>query len=223
MSTIAAARSRYVNDKHLATLPRPTRWTRRPYQWTTAGSDDAWEKAEDYFNQQAAQGWQLVKVGPLRWGFAPCQPGEFVYRIAFLEEVYGTPASQTYLTLLVDSGAEVVDIQKYLYAVTRRPAALGPYVIEGSTSSRLSHLRETIKRATYHLITAFGIMTTLAVIMGVLSVAPIALGPDGFNSALFMCVLGLVSTLPEAWIAYASVRRSLRKMGTLIADTSIHE
>jgi hypothetical protein len=146
----AAARPAIVPDKHKAELPRPTRREAGPLRVALDTDEErAFAIVEDYFNRRCQEGWALVDVGPLRWGFVACEPGEYVYRVATLEDPYYTPASQDYLDFLVSSGTEVVDIYANQFAFLRRPAALGPFEVAASRGAgRLAALRAGFVRMT---------------------------------------------------------------------------
>ncbi|MDR2454222.1 MAG: DUF2812 domain-containing protein [Bifidobacteriaceae bacterium] len=121
-----------VFDKQLAALPKATR-RRFHMSWLI-------DPTERWLNQQAAAGWAVVDCGPLRFGFAPSQPGEYQVRCQLLPGPYFDPDVQDYLATLQDSGAEVVYIGLDTFLIARRRAALGPFELYSDLDSRIGYL-----------------------------------------------------------------------------------
>jgi len=209
----------YVKDKHLTPLPKPTRYDLGPIIWTP-DEVNAWDQLEDYFNTKADQGWQLVHVGPIKWGFVPCDPGEYIYRVVTLEEPYYYPASQDYLQFLVDSGVEIVFVGWYSsYAIVRRPAADGPFELTSTISSKLAHLRLFNNRLVGMLGFAYGLLLVYAV-CGLIALWGV-LPPDRVMGSLATIV-----TLLTAFMAIPALfllHRNDKRFRALIAESAVHE
>jgi len=213
-----------ARDKHLADLPRPTRWAVGTF-WRSWPMD--WQRRiallEDDLNRQATRGWQLVRGGVWRWGFAPCAPREFIYRVAWLDERYDAPASQAYLRLLTEMGADVVDVfQGGTLVIVRREAALGRFEIADTATSRLAPVR-----ARQGL--AFGMVQCGYWFVMIAAVAGWVLWPShgitampAWEYALFVLAgalfgLGIMFVL----MGNLNARRSSRDLTRLIADAAV--
>jgi len=209
----------YVQDKHLAVLPKPTRYELGPIVWTP-DEVNAWGRIEDYLNTKADQGWQMVHADPIRWGFIPCEPGEYIYRVVTLEEPYYYPSSQEYLKFLVDSGVDIVFVGKYgSYAIVRRRGLDGPFEITGTVSSKLAHLRVLNNRMISLLWTGFFL---LAVYVGLGALILTALDP--FNVVLASIVgLGFLFCISMVVGASVLLHRNDKRFLALIAESAIHE
>ena len=223
------AKHHLVKGKHLTPMPKPTHREIGPLHWMwTVDALALCREMEDYFNAKAAEGWQMVHVGAIYWGFAPCEPGEYIYRVMYLDESYRHPSSQDYLTFLTDSEVEIVAVYLGWMAIVRRKAALGPFEIAGSISSKLAGLRGLSKRmlsilaATCVYMILFFALTVAIVVQN--SLAPGDGSDPGF--ANFMIAWGAIVVLSMSfcgWFAYRNLRRIDTSLADLIADSSIHD
>lgn len=124
-----------------------------------------YEKEESWLNEMASQGWSFTgrRLGGYR--FEQGEPGEWIYRIELLPADAGSAASQEYLSLLLEAGAEVVSRQaRWVYL--RRPAAMGPFVLFSDLESRIGHYRRVVKLLTTALATLVGCAGALFVVSG---------------------------------------------------------
>ena len=221
------AKPHLVKDKHLTPMPKPTHREVGPLHWMWSVDALALcHEMEDYFNAKAAEGWQMVHVGAIYWGFAPCEPGEYIYRVIYLDESYRRPSSQDYLTFLTDSEVEIVAVYLGWMAIVRRKAAVGPFEIAGSISSKLARLRGLNKRMLSLLwgacvdMVIFFAMTVAFLVQGYLAPsrsvwhAWFIAGWGAFN---------LVTMSFCGWFAYRNLRRIDTSLADLIADSSIHD
>ena len=124
-----------------------------------------YEKEERWLNEMASRGWHFAgrRLGGYR--FEQGEPGEWIYRIELLPAEPRSAASQEYLALLLDSGAEVVSRQaRWVYL--RRQAALGPFELFSDLESRIGHYRRVLKLMTTALATLVGCAGALFVVSG---------------------------------------------------------
>lgn len=124
-----------------------------------------YEKEERWLNEMAGQGWHLVRYRLGGYRFEQGEPGEWIYRIELLPADPKSAASQEYLSLLLDSGAEAVSTHaRWVYL--RRPAALGPFELFSDLESRIGHYRRVLKLLTTALATLVGCAGALFVVSG---------------------------------------------------------
>jgi hypothetical protein len=207
----------------VANLLPPTRREWGPKRWGWAIDEDRyWRQAESYFNQMAAQGWQLVKASGGRWGFAPCQPGQFIYRVLLLDAPVLSPAAQDYLRFLADAEIEILTVRAGSFAIVRRAAALGPLALMESTPGRLAAAHAMTKRCTLRLVVAF--VWPFILVPMILVSWP---GPDRTTLQIVGFWLWVVLGVPTAvgWPARAvrDWRRCDRRMAALIANSAIEQ
>ena len=124
-----------------------------------------YEKEERWLNEMASWGWHLVRYRLGGYHFEQGEPGEWIYRIELLPANPRSAASQEYLSLLLDSGAEAVSTHaRWVYL--RRPAALGPFELFSDLESRIGHYRRVHKLLTTALATLVGCAGALFVVSG---------------------------------------------------------
>ena len=103
---------------------------RRPY-WNH-------ENEEAWLNEMAAKGLALTSYSWCKYVFAPCQPGEYIYRIELLDKLATHPESQAYLQFMQENGVEhVASYMRWVYF--RKKAAEGPFDIYTDLDSRIGH------------------------------------------------------------------------------------
>jgi hypothetical protein len=124
-----------------------------------------YEKEERWLNEMASQGWHFVRYRLSGYHFEQGEPGEWIYRIELLPAEPRSAASQEYLALLLDTGAEAVTTHaRWVYL--RRPAALGPFELFSDLESRIGHYRRVLKLLTTALATLVGCAGALFVVSG---------------------------------------------------------
>jgi hypothetical protein len=125
------------------------------------------EKEEAWLNRMSSRGWQLVKPGFFRYTFEDGTPGDYQYRIEFTDINLKSDKGTPYLSLLEESGIELVAIchvrgsennikaqyskdkglefvegAAYPYpAFFRRKTAAGSFVLFNDIDSTLKHLK----------------------------------------------------------------------------------
>lgn len=105
----------------------------------------AWEaeKEEKWLNEMCAKGLGLASVGFGRYEFEDCTPGEYQYRLEFLEHFPTHPESVQYIKFVEDTGAEQIgSITRWVYF--RKKAEDGPFDLFSDNASRIKHLSRII-------------------------------------------------------------------------------
>ena len=105
----------------------------------------AWEaeKEEKWLNEMCAKGLGLASVGFGRYEFEDCTPGEYQYRLEFLEHFPTHPESVQYIKFVEDTGAEQIgSITRWVYF--RKKSADGPFDLFSDNASRIKHLSRII-------------------------------------------------------------------------------
>lgn len=124
-----------------------------------------YEKEERWLNEMASRGWHLVRYRLGGYHFEQGEPGAWIYRIELLPGEPHSAASEEYLSLLLDAGAEAVSTHaRWVYL--RRPAALGPFELFSDLESRIGHYRRVLKLLTTALATLVGCAGALFVVSG---------------------------------------------------------
>ena len=105
----------------------------------------AWEaeKEEQWLNEMSAKGLGLAAVGYARYEFEECLPGEYQYRLEFLEHFPSHPESVQYIKFIEETGAEQIgSITRWVYF--RKKATDGPFDLFSDNASRIKHLNRII-------------------------------------------------------------------------------
>ena len=101
------------------------------------------EREERWLNEQASQGWHLVRYSLGSYHFEEGEPGAWIYRIELLAAGRRSAPSREYLSLLQDTGVETVSTyMRWVYL--RRPAALGSFELFSDLESRIAHYRRVL-------------------------------------------------------------------------------
>jgi hypothetical protein len=167
-----------------------------------------YEKEERWLNEMASQGWHFSGHRLGGYHFDQGEPGAWIYRIELLPADPRSAASQEYLSLLLDTGAEAVTTRaRWVYL--RRPAALGPFELFSDLESRIGHYRRVLKLLTTALATLVGCAGALFVVSG---------ESGGLAFQIPMVILALAMVV----LAVQAVRTSRRARG-LEAQLLVHE
>jgi len=98
------------------------------------------EKEEAWLNEKAAQGLAFTHYSFLRYTFEPCEPGEYTYRVQYMEKGRWHPDSVNFLQFVEDSGVEVVS--RYVnWVFLRKKTAERPFDLFSDIDSVLGHYR----------------------------------------------------------------------------------
>ncbi len=101
----------------------------------------AWdfEKEEKWLNEMSAKGLALVDYSICRYSFEECEPGEYSFKIQFLEHRPSHPESEQYIRFMEETGAE--QIASYLnWVYFRKKTAEGPFELFSDIESKMNHL-----------------------------------------------------------------------------------
>ena len=167
-----------------------------------------YEKEERWLNEMASQGWYFARYRLGGYHFEQGEPGEWIYRIELLPDEPRSAASQEYLSLLLDSGAEAVT-SRARWVYLRRPAALGPFELFSDLESRIGHYRRVLKLLTTALATLVGCAGALYVVSG-------ESGGLAFQIPMVILTLAMV-------VLVVQVLRVIRRTKGLEAQLLIHE
>ncbi len=99
------------------------------------------DKEEVWLNALAKEGWALESFFLGHYRFAPCQRGEYVYRIDLLEHITSTKPALEYIRFVEETGAE------YLcgwgrWAFFRKKTSEGPFELYTDTPSQIEQYKK---------------------------------------------------------------------------------
>ncbi|MDO5784487.1 MAG: DUF2812 domain-containing protein [Eubacteriales bacterium] len=103
----------------------------------------AWqyEKEEDWLNEMAANGWNLVDTSLFRYTFEEGTPGEYQYRLELLEHGAKSPESIAYIRFMEETGAEHIATWFNGWTYFRKKVSDGPFAIFSDIDSKIKHLK----------------------------------------------------------------------------------
>ncbi len=89
-----------------------------------------------WLNAMAREGWALRKFFAGFYWFEPCEKGEYVYQIDFLDR----PGAVTdeYRALIEDTGAQIIQTW-FFWVLLRRPASMGEFTLYTDATSAIEH------------------------------------------------------------------------------------
>lgn len=135
----------------------------------------AWDfdKEEIWLNEMAAKGFALVAIGPLRYTFEECLPGEYNIRFELLKYVPSHLESESYIKFLEETGAEYLgSIMRWVYF--RKKTVSGEFNLYSDNTSRIKH------------------MNRLLVLLGILALSELCIG---FSNIMIYFTEGTVLNL----------------------------
>ena len=101
----------------------------------------AWdfEKEEKWLNEMSAKGLALVDYTFCRYSFEECEPGEYSFKIQYLENKPSHPESEQYIRFMEETGAEqIANFSTWIYF--RKKTSEGPFEIFSDYESKIKHL-----------------------------------------------------------------------------------
>ena len=101
----------------------------------------AWEyeKEEKWLNEMSAKGLALVDYTFCRYSFEECEPGEYSFKIQYLENKPSHPESEQYIRFMEETGAEqIANFSTWVYF--RKKTSDGPFEIFSDYESKIKHL-----------------------------------------------------------------------------------
>jgi hypothetical protein len=103
-----------------------------------------YEKEEAWLNRMSAKGLAFSDYYMFRYKFTDCTPGEYVYRIEYLENLPGHPESQRYLRFMAENNVEHVSSwNRWVYF--RKKAEDGQFEIYSDVGSKIAHNRRIMQ------------------------------------------------------------------------------
>ena len=96
------------------------------------------EKEEKWLNEMVSKGYALKKYNFMSYRFERCNPGDYTYRIEFLDEMPSHTKSQEYIEFVKDLGVEYVD-SYFRWVYFRKKTELGSFEIHSDNESRIKH------------------------------------------------------------------------------------
>ena len=103
-----------------------------------------YEKEEAWLNSMAAKGMAMTDYTWLRYTFEDCTPGEYIYRIEYIEHKANHPETHRYIRFMEESGVEHITTFQtglWTWVYFRKRAADGPFEIYSDMESRIKHYR----------------------------------------------------------------------------------
>lgn len=168
-----------------------------------------YEKEEKWLNKMSAKGLHMIHFGfPGRYLFEEGKPGEYIYRLEFLENLPSHPESKMYLKFMEESGAEAVaSFHRWVYF--RKKTADGPFQVYSDSNSKYQHYKR--------IASLFGVIGLVNLINGVIQLH------SGLESGLdFPIVVGTIClTVASALIALTV--SYLLKMRRISRETQVFE
>lgn len=131
------------------------------------------EKEERWLNEMAAGGLNLIRHRWSTYRFERGTPGEWIYRIQFLDNDARKPAGRAYIDFVAETGAEPVDTHTH-WVYFRRRAADGPFELFTDLDSRLAYYKRVL--AFYSLLAFVLAMGMAVAVSRVVKLAEEAIG-----------------------------------------------
>jgi hypothetical protein len=99
------------------------------------------EKEEKWLNEMAEKGMNFIYFSfPGRYLFEEGTPGEYIYRLEFLDNTPDHPDSKAYIRFVEETGAELVSTY-FRWVWFRKKASDGPFDLYSDYPSRIRHYR----------------------------------------------------------------------------------
>lgn len=105
----------------------------------------AWDydREELWLNEMSAKGLALTSVGYCRYEFAPCEKGEYNYRIELLDNMPTHPESVQYIKFMEESGVEQIgSYMRWVYF--RKKSDDIPFDLFSDAPSKIRHLNRIL-------------------------------------------------------------------------------
>ncbi|MEE0775692.1 MAG: DUF2812 domain-containing protein [Bacillota bacterium] len=101
------------------------------------------KKEEQWLNDLAAKGLNLVSVGFCRYEFEEGEPQNYTYRLELLEHHPNHPESQNYIRFIEDTGGEFIgSLMRWVYF--RKKVSDGSFDLFSDIDSRITHLKRVL-------------------------------------------------------------------------------
>lgn len=172
-----------------------------------------YEKEENWLNEMAQKGLNLVDYSWCKYTFEDGKNGEYIYRIELLDNMHHHPESQKYLEFLKDSGVEhVASYMRWVYL--RKKASEGSFEVYTDIESKIKYFSKVRK---FWLALGFA---ELSVGLGNLTIAASATAGDATR---FNWILGsLCAVIGICFLAFLA-RPLNGKIRKLKKESGVHQ
>ena len=179
-----------------------------------------WEEEEQWLNQMARNGWNLVRIDFLvRYVFEKGTPGEYIYKLDLPECSVRGIGDAEYCDFLAECGITMVCKQKQ-WLFLRKRAADGPF---NSADDMFAKLKMTNKAYDYAIGTLSTLLAVFTVIILLANLAQMAVVNNVISDILSGVVKGVgIGALTAISIVWLPIIGKLRKkMKALIDEIGI--
>lgn len=102
-----------------------------------------YDKEEAWLNRMSANGLALISVGFCRYTFDECTPGEYTYRLDFLENLAIYNESERYIKFVEETGAEYLgSLGRWVYF--RKASDDNDFLLYSDHTSRIKYLNRIL-------------------------------------------------------------------------------
>ncbi|CEI82744.1 hypothetical protein J18TS1_35880 [Oceanobacillus oncorhynchi subsp. incaldanensis] len=125
-----------------------------------------WKFAEEeqWLNEMASDGWELVKVSVPNYRFIKSTPNKYIYRLELLDPKLTKKERKDYIDFMEETGAEKIgEFSNWIYF--RKNAELGEFNIFSDLDSRIVHLKRMFQRLLAGFISIITILIFSTVLM----------------------------------------------------------
>ncbi len=158
------------------------------------------DKAAEWLNRMAEQGWAMTGYTLGFYRFAKCEPGQYIYQVDIAENLFGV--SEGYQQFMEEMGVEIVSIWGP-WVTLRRRAEEGSFEMYTDVESTIVHYTKVRK-----LFQGFGVMECACMLCGI------------YGALLQREVMGWVTALAAAVILLLFLREIVRLNGMLKEQNS---
>lgn len=179
-----------------------------------------WEEEEQWLNQMARNGWNLVRIDFLvRYVFERGTAGEYIYKLDLPDKTIHGIGDAEYCNFLAECGITMICKQKQ-WLFLRKRAADGPF---NSSGNMFARLKMTNKAYDYAIRTLSVLFTIFAVIILLASVAQIVVNRgliyDILSGVIQGVGVGALTAMTVIWLPI--INKIRKKMATLIDEIGI--
>lgn len=183
-------------------------------------SVNEYHEEEKWLNEMAAEGWNLVKTGVVKFEFESGKPNEYIYRLELLDKDASSKESQNYINFLEETGIEKVgECNNWVYL--RKKTSEGPFAPANESLNGLSH--------EVRVLNVFeGIRATLLVICGITAIAGTVMNFIDAEASVFQFFMGFFEGITLALCVILAVTvpvfKSLRgNITKAVKEMALHQ
>ncbi len=101
------------------------------------------EKEEKWLSSMAEKGLVLDSVGFCTYHFKECVPGEYSFKLEFLDNLPSTPEGSQYIEFIEETGAEYIG-SYFRWVYFRKKTDKGSFDLFSDSASRIKHLNRIL-------------------------------------------------------------------------------